>query len=175
MCVPMCVQMCGVHTWGQRTTLVCSQELSTLFPSWGLSLLRNTLDGLHWPAGDLWIYLTSLPLYRTASRSSHASIFMWVLGVKPKSLFLGTNPWSSKPSSSPTPALLFGLVGSFLAKEHGLSSSETEPVLSKGESKGTELELALALVDPSLPAEESTGVWTAITRHHRHNRSDFSP
>lgn len=59
------------------------------------------------------------------------------------------------------------------AKKPELSSSEPKSALRKGESEGTELELALALVNPSLLAEVSTGIWTTITQRHRHNGSDF--
>lgn len=94
---------------------------------------------------------------------------MWVLGVKLKSLFLGTKPFVIQATSQSHPSYLVWvpvldyLLSNFSAKKHGLSSSEPKPAVSNGESEGTELELALVLVDPSLPAEVSTGVGTTIT------------
>ena len=57
----------------------------------------------------------------------------------------------------------------------GLSSSEPKPAVSNGESEGPELERALALIDPSLPAEVSTGVRTAITAATDTTEATFSP
>lgn len=96
-------------------------------------------------------------------------------------MFLGTKPFvvqvicQSHPSSLVCVCGLDYLLSHFSAKEHGLSSSETKPALSKGESKGTELELALALIDPSLPAEVSTGCGQLSQAATDTTEATFSP
>lgn len=95
-----CMRVCAC-LWSQRTTsAVTSQVLSTFFfwdrdSSWpGIHQIGQTF----WPARS-----GHLPVFISPTMRTYAQIFMWVLGVKLKSLCLGGahfTDWASPQSLS---------------------------------------------------------------------------